>query len=111
MAKSYFVTDSLNHDGVNYAIGEKVELDEKQAGSLLALGVISLETAAAADVIVPEGEEKLAAIKAAIAGLDANNAELFTKDGTPKTESISAVTGWPVTAAERNAAIAEPAAE
>ena len=109
--KSYLVKNRINHDLKDFEVDSFIELDDKHAESLLALGVIALQEAGAADVIVPEGEEKLAAIKAAIAGLDANNAELFTKDGTPKTESISAVTGWPVTAAERNAAIAEPAAQ
>ena len=109
--KSYLVKNRINHDLKDFEVDSIIELDDKQAESLLALGVIAEAEAGATDVIVPEGEEKLAAIKAAIAGLDANNAELFTKDGTPKTEAIAAVTGWPVTAAERNAAIAEPAAQ
>lgn len=109
--KSYLIKNRLNHDGQDFEVGSHIKLDEKHAESLIAVGAIVESEAAAFDVIVPEGEEKLAAIKLAIAGLDANNAELFTKDGTPKTESISAVTGWPVTAAERNAAIAQPAAQ
>lgn len=48
-----------------------------------------------------------AAVKAAIAQLDQGNAELFTGGGKPKTDVLSALTGWPVTAAERDAALGE----
>lgn len=47
----------------------------------------------------------LAAVKAAISQLDKSDAALFTASGKPKTEAIAAITGWPVSAAERDAAL------
>lgn len=44
-------------------------------------------------------------IKAAIRALDKDDPALWTVTGQPKTEAIAAVTGWPVTAAERAAAL------
>lgn len=55
----------------------------------------------------PEDQaERLAAIKAAIAQLDTSDTALFTASNKPKTEAIAAITGWPVTAAEREAVLA-----
>ncbi|WP_306602503.1 hypothetical protein [Azonexus sp.] len=48
--------------------------------------------------------ERLAAIRAAIAGLNKEDATLWTKGGKPTMEAVAAVTGWPVLAAERDAA-------
>lgn len=50
---------------------------------------------------------RLEAIKDAVAKLDKSDAALFTNGGKPKTEALAAITGWPVTAAERDAAVAE----
>lgn len=49
--------------------------------------------------------ERLAAIKGAIAQLDPDNPEHFTKGGKPQVEAIEAVLGYGVSAAERDAAI------
>lgn len=49
--------------------------------------------------------ELAAAIKAAVNTLDQDNTDLWTAGGKPKTESIAAVTGYPVSAAERDAAL------
>ena len=46
------------------------------------------------------------AVLAAIGQLDKDDGSLWTKGGKPTTEAIAAVTGWPVTAAERDAALA-----
>lgn len=51
--------------------------------------------------------ERLAAIRAAVSQLDKEDASLWTGAGKPKTEAIVAITGWPVTAAERDAALVE----
>ena len=48
--------------------------------------------------------ERLEAIKGAIAQLDRENPEHFTKGGKPQVEAIEAVLGWNITAAERDAA-------
>ena len=47
--------------------------------------------------------ERLTAIRAAVAQLDLADAALWTSGGKPKTDAIAAITGWPVTAAERDA--------
>jgi len=49
---------------------------------------------------------RLEAIRAAIGQLDKEDAALWTAGGRPKTEAIAAITGWPVSAAERDAALA-----
>lgn len=45
-----------------------------------------------------------AAIKTATFKLDPANADLWTAQGLPKTEPLSAITGWTVSAADRDAA-------
>lgn len=58
-----------------------------------------------ADKTVPtDKNERLAAITAAIGQLDPNDPDLFLKDGKPKIEAIAAITGWLVSAKERDAA-------
>lgn len=105
--KKYEVLDSLRHNGKKYFPDSEnniVELTALQAAPLLALAVVadSVDNKQAA----PEGEERVNLIKEAIAGLDKANAELFAKDGvTPKVGAIEAVTGWPVSAAERDAVL------
>lgn len=48
---------------------------------------------------------RLEAIKNAIRSMDTSDTGLFTADGKPKTAEIEKLTGWPVTAAERDAAL------
>lgn len=48
--------------------------------------------------------ERTAEIQAAISQLDMTDVALWLKDGSPKTESIAAITGYSVSAAERDAA-------
>ena len=48
--------------------------------------------------------ERLVAIKAAIAQLDKDDKALWMKNGQPQVAAIVAITGWAVTAAERNEA-------
>lgn len=58
--------------------------------------------------VVPEDPTvRLEAIRAAIGQLNKEDAALWTAGGKPKAEAIAAITGWPVTAAERDAATAE----
>ncbi len=52
-------------------------------------------------------EERLAAIKEAITGLDADIAANWTESGAPVITAIKAVVGFTVTAAERDAVWAE----
>ena len=54
----------------------------------------------------PESEEqRLAAIRETIAGLDKDNAELWTSGGKPQVAAIEAVLGYQITAAERDKAL------
>jgi hypothetical protein len=53
-------------------------------------------------------DERLDAITAAIAELDPDNEEHFTRAGKPEVRALSAVLGWPVTAAERDEAMRAP---
>lgn len=61
---------------------------------------------------VPEDPAvRLEAIRAAIGQLDKEDGALWTAGGKPKTDAIAAITGWPVTAAERDAVTAEGEAQ
>lgn len=60
----------------------------------------------------PEDQaERIEAIRAAVSQLDAGNTESWTTSGSPKTEALGAITGWPVSAADRDAAWALITAE
>lgn len=50
---------------------------------------------------------RLEAIRAAIGQLNKEDASLWTTAGQAKTEAIATITGWPVSAAERDAATAK----
>lgn len=106
--KKYLVLSPLHLNGKLHGPESVVEIDDDVAVSLLELGVVELSQESNKPK-APEGEERVAAIKAAIDGLDKANTELFTAGGVPKTEAIAAVTGWPVSAKERDAILA-PAA-
>lgn len=54
-----------------------------------------------------EVAERIAAIADAIGKIDDKDTSLWMKSGAPKTESIAAITGWPVTGKDRDAAWAE----
>lgn len=103
--KKYTALEPLNVNGKPVSVGEKIELEEKDAAQALALNAIEL--AGNAKVEAPEGEARVDAIKAAIAGLNVDVAENWARDGKPKSDVISKVLGWPVTAAERDTIWAE----
>jgi hypothetical protein len=44
--KPYICNDPIKHDGEYWAVGDSLELDDKQAGPLLIAGVIHLDAAA-----------------------------------------------------------------
>ncbi len=58
-----------------------------------------------ADAPPTDPAERLAAIRAAIAQLDTSDPALFTSANKPKTDALAALTGWPVSAAERDEAL------
>lgn len=55
--------------------------------------------------------ERITAISVAAVQLDAEDSGLWTAGGSPKTEALTAITGWPVSAADRDAAWALVVAE
>lgn len=102
--KTYNVLLPLDHDNRRIEVGGTVDLEDDQAAPLLTLNVIA-DTGVAAPTGAPtDPAARLTAIKDAIATLDPNNLDLWLKDGKPDTAAIAAVTGWSVSAAERNAA-------
>lgn len=83
-----------------------IQLSDADAKELMEIGAVELAaTQAAAPTINPtDPAARQVAIIDAIAKLDPANADLWLKDGRPDTNAIAEVTGWSVTAAERNEA-------
>jgi hypothetical protein len=82
--------------------------DEVSAGdSAAASSATGNGSGTPADAPPTDPAVRLAAIREAISQLDATDPAFFTAANKPKTESIAAITGWPVTAAERDAALEE----
>lgn len=111
MKMKYPVLLPLDHDNRRYEPGKKVELDDVTAdvAALIKLGVIgeavaAVSAQAAGNTKPTVAAELMSALTAAIGQLDPNNTDLWLKDGKPSTEAIAAVTGFAVTAEERNAA-------
>lgn len=77
---------------------QMLEVSETQPGEA---------SAPAAPVAPTDPAERAAAIKVAIAQLDETNTTLWKADGAPTAAAIEALTGWPVSAAERDAVWAE----
>lgn len=102
--KTYIVESPIKHDGKEYSVGETVDLNEKDASDLSEIGAVSGPVAGAGNVPVLTDEERLAAIVDAISQLDQSDPALWLKSSAPKTEAIAAITGWAVSAAERDAA-------
>lgn len=118
----YTVTRRLTHDGVDYLPGgDPVELTDDQA-ELLNAGtdpvVIPIDDKANPDADSGSGsnstsatpidaDQRLAAIKTAIAELDPNDEAHWTKDKKPDATVLSERLGWQVKAAERDQAWAE----
>lgn len=103
MSKHYPVIGQVKHDGKRYGIGSSIELTDEQAEQLMKAGVVDAIAAPA----VLSADERLAAIIAACAKLDPDNVALYIVGGVPKTEVLAAITGWPVSSKERDAAWAE----
>lgn len=108
MAKKTFkVTSPVKFGGKRYAVGLPIELDAAEEKTLRAADVIGDEVAP--DVLqAPVDEaERIAAIVVAIGQLDKADTALWTNAGTPKTDGLTAITGWPVAAKERDVAWAQ----
>lgn len=114
----YTVTRRLTHDGVDYLPGgDPVELTDDQV-ELLNAGtdpvVIPIDDKANPDAdsgstsATPiDADQRLAAIKAAIAELDPDDEAHWTKDKKPDATVLSEKLGWKVKAAERDEAFSE----
>lgn len=83
--------------------GETVSLADKDAAELLEIGSVEA-IAVAGQSAVLSADERQAAIIAAIGQMDKENIDLWLKDGKPDTNAIAEITGWPVSAIERNTA-------
>lgn len=104
--KSYVVQNPIKYDGNEYSVGKNIELEDKEAENLRAIGAIS-EAVADKNLAPTDEAERIAAIATAIGQLDVANPALWTSGGAPKTEGLTAITGWPVAAKDRDAAWAE----
>lgn len=100
--KKYEAIEPLNVGGVPVLPGQTVDLSDKHAEQPLALNAIKLADTTPSAPPSPEGQERIDAIKTAIGTLNVDVAENWAKDGKPKTDVIAKVTGWPVSAAERD---------
>ena len=98
--KEYIVLTQIKDGDGLHQQGEKISLSDKDAAELKPLGAVAEVEQ------VPElsAEERLAAIEIAIGQLDPSNDDLWLRDGRPDTNALAALTGWKMTAAERNAA-------
>lgn len=102
--KTYTVKTAVEHDNERFEPGTPIVLDEEVAEALVTANAIEVDGNAHANTDAPtDPQERLAAIAQAIGQLDPDDTDLWLKDGKPDTNAITEVTGWTVTAAERNA--------
>lgn len=105
--KSYQVASPIRYDGKDYAVGDLLDLEDKDASGLLEVKAIEPSTASSAPTAPADEAERIAAIVAAIGQLDKADTALWTNAGIPKTDGLTAITGWPVAAKERDVAWAQ----
>lgn len=108
MNKIYTVLQPLLFGTSAIAIGEKVELTDKQAAQLLEIGHIELGEQKPVELTDAEKHE---AVKSAVKALDINVAGNFTKSGVPNSGVLATVVGFEVSAALRDAVWAEVQSE
>lgn len=85
---------------------QMLEVSEEQPADYVDPTAIAA-TMTASPVVPTDPAERAAAITAAITTLDVANTALWTAGGAPTVPAIVAVTGWAVSADERNAVWAE----
>ena len=116
MKKTYTVLSAIRHNGTHYAEGEAFLLSDEDAAELLSVGAVLLDETGPTEedlpVVPSDAAERQAAIITAIGQLDPANGDAWLKDGKPSSDAIAALTGWPLSAPERNSAWAamQPAA-
>lgn len=109
MKKAIFTTISpVRLHGEDFPVGSEIEIDERTAAQLVAAKAID---PASGREVAPDGPsaptdpaERQAAIVEAIGKLDQHNPEHWLQDGKPDAAALAEILGWPVKAAERNAA-------
>ena len=112
MNKSYPVLSPIRFNGKDYPVGSAIDLDEAEVADLLGAAAIEDSPTEIAALKAPSDDaERLAAVVAAIGRLDTANPGQWLKDGKPKTDALSAIAGWPVNAADRDAAWATGAGQ
>ncbi len=102
---SYKCVDPILYKDKLHAPESSIELSEGDAAQLLELGsIIALDGGGEAPKKqAPTDEaERMFAIRDAISGLNLDLADNWTKSGIPQISAIEAVTGWPVSAKERD---------
>lgn len=103
--KTYQVQNPIKYNGKEFAVGDQLDLDDEDAVGLLEVKAIEPSTAPSNAPVVPADEAgRIATIVAAITQLDPGNAEQWLKDGRPKSDALAVYTGFPLSAAERDAA-------
>lgn len=101
MSKYRILSPIRMPDGIVKPGDPSVEWNDKDAAELIALGAIEPDTTGQPSVPTDPAERE-ALIADAIGKLDPNNTDLWLRDGKPDTNAIAEITGWPVSAAERN---------
>ena len=85
--------------------GTSLSLDKDEADRMIKRGHASEGGAREPEPAKkPAGDTLTAALAEAIGGLDKGDEELWTNSGKPNTKALEAVLGYPVSAAERDAA-------
>lgn len=103
--KTYEVINPVKYKDEIHKPGVSLELNDKVADPLLAIGAIrEAGGAKAAAETGPKGEARVAAIIASVRALDPDNPKHFTKAGEPKVDAIEDAAGFQVSADERDAA-------
>lgn len=98
--EKFEVVSPVKHDGVLYRVGEFIEGELERFKEMLHIGSVKIS-----DSTPPaDPQARIEAVKTAIGQLDVANPDLWLKDGKPATEAIAAITGGPVSAAERDEA-------
>lgn len=101
--KTYNVLTAVEFDHTRFEANETIDLEDKDADPLLTVKAIELSATQAATVPTNPAERQTAIIDA-IGMLDKENTDLWLRDGKPDASAIADITGWTVSAAERNTA-------
>lgn len=91
-------------DGIHKPGDKPVSMTDEAAAELIEIGAVEAVPGEAQPSIPVDGAERQAAIIEAINKMDKEDADLWLRDGKPDVSALADITGWPLTAAERNTA-------